>query len=416
MTEESLHRHSQTVFSSGFLLFLGIVLEDVPQIVITFLVESRTEAMEGGGGGSSSGLAVANFLTSLYNGLIKLADAYDLRADVLATGGGLLRTFKDHAGTVCSVSDLGRGRFVSASADATIRVWDWTTGECVRTIEAGAADEREPLPPGTSRVQPPGCPEGLFTVSFVAAFGDDGALSVSHNEISLWDLSTGTCRRTFLHGESRTENTFVSALVVVDDNTFVSSGGWAKTVRMWDVNSGECRVEFAGHESAMMTALAALRTNVILSGFGNGTVKLWSWKESQVDTIQCVHENVYAHSNTVGAVACIGEEKYVTAAYDALIKIWSMSDQSCLLSLAGHRVLVNDVTCFTSGKTSYVVSGAGDNTVKVWNASTGKCLRTFRGHSDSVASVSQVIAKDARNDEEVSVCFGYMYLCASRVG
>ena len=85
--------------SSGFLLLTGILVEDLPQIILSFLVKSwldaDTASGERGGlfarGDSSSssssqqlsGLVVANLLTSIYNACIKLADAYDQREDII---------------------------------------------------------------------------------------------------------------------------------------------------------------------------------------------------------------------------------------------------------------------------------------------------------------------------------------------
>lgn len=72
--------------STGFLLLCGILLEDVPQIILSFLIQSwLAVADEDGSGdrGEVKGLMVANLLTSVYNSLIKLADAYDQRKDLV---------------------------------------------------------------------------------------------------------------------------------------------------------------------------------------------------------------------------------------------------------------------------------------------------------------------------------------------
>lgn len=68
---------SSVQVSTGFLLLCGILLEDIPQIILTFLVQNYK------GEGENSGLIIANLLTSIYNCAIKLADAYDQRKDVV---------------------------------------------------------------------------------------------------------------------------------------------------------------------------------------------------------------------------------------------------------------------------------------------------------------------------------------------
>ena len=69
--------------STGFLLFCGIFLEDIPQIIMSFWVQ-KFKAAEGAD--TTGGLMVANLLTSIYNAVIKLADAYDQREDVVTVG------------------------------------------------------------------------------------------------------------------------------------------------------------------------------------------------------------------------------------------------------------------------------------------------------------------------------------------
>ena len=66
--------------STGFLLFCGILLEDIPQIILSFLVQEFKGEEES----MAAGLLIANMLTSIYNALIKLADAYDQKEDVVS--------------------------------------------------------------------------------------------------------------------------------------------------------------------------------------------------------------------------------------------------------------------------------------------------------------------------------------------
>ena len=75
---------SDVQISTGFLLFCGIVLEDIPQIIITFLCQEYKQEALGRKDSEAAGLVIANMLTSIYNALIKLADAYDQRKDIVS--------------------------------------------------------------------------------------------------------------------------------------------------------------------------------------------------------------------------------------------------------------------------------------------------------------------------------------------
>ena len=64
-------------FSTGMLLLIGVVLEDVPQVGLTLALEY---------GERFSALAIVNLMTAVYDILIKLAEAYDEREDLHSTG------------------------------------------------------------------------------------------------------------------------------------------------------------------------------------------------------------------------------------------------------------------------------------------------------------------------------------------
>jgi accessory gene regulator protein AgrB len=67
--------------SMGYVLFLCVIIEDIPQVVLTFLVEDYFEE-----NGDFNNYALVNVIASLYDTLIKLAEAFDERADVVETG------------------------------------------------------------------------------------------------------------------------------------------------------------------------------------------------------------------------------------------------------------------------------------------------------------------------------------------
>jgi hypothetical protein len=67
--------------SMGYVLFLCVIVEDIPQVMLTFLVEDYFEE-----NGQFNNYALVNVIASLYDTLIKLAEAFDERADIVETG------------------------------------------------------------------------------------------------------------------------------------------------------------------------------------------------------------------------------------------------------------------------------------------------------------------------------------------
>jgi hypothetical protein len=67
--------------SMGYVLFFCVVVEDIPQVILTFLVEDYFEE-----DGEFNNYALVNVIASMYDTLIKLAEAFDERADIVETG------------------------------------------------------------------------------------------------------------------------------------------------------------------------------------------------------------------------------------------------------------------------------------------------------------------------------------------
>lgn len=87
--------------SMGHMLFLCVVLEDVPQVLLTFFVEDYYED-----NGGLSNMAVMNLTVSLYDTLIKIAEAYDERNDVVETGVWCKKSLWAHKDAVTAVLAL----------------------------------------------------------------------------------------------------------------------------------------------------------------------------------------------------------------------------------------------------------------------------------------------------------------------
>lgn len=111
---------------------------------------------------------------------------------------------------------------VSASEDATLKVWDFETGEYERTLK-GHTDSIQDI-----------------------AFDTSGKLLVSCSadmSIKLWDFQqTYECIRTMLGHDHN-----VSSVIFMPAGDFVVSCSRDKTIKMWEVSTGYCVKTFTGH-------------------------------------------------------------------------------------------------------------------------------------------------------------------------
>ena len=85
-----LRKFGYDKLSLGHILLMCVVLEDLPQVVLTFLIEDYFEADQ-----EFNNYAVVNVVASLYDILIKLAEAYDQRAGKLQGASMLIHNHND---------------------------------------------------------------------------------------------------------------------------------------------------------------------------------------------------------------------------------------------------------------------------------------------------------------------------------
>lgn len=118
-----------------------------------------------------------------------------LTASLTPPGGPLVRIIEGHSGWVDAVAPLPGSRVVSATADATLRVWDLASGQLVKTLagHSRAINALAVLPDGR-----------------VVSASDDGTLRV-------WDLAVGETVKTFVEDSRR-----VRAVAALSEDRVVS--------------------------------------------------------------------------------------------------------------------------------------------------------------------------------------------------
>lgn len=143
----------------------------------------------------------------------------------------------------------------------------------------------------------------------------------------------------------------------------------------------------------------------MLTGSQDQTVKRWDIPNPQA--LQKAHKApraLYtrkAHEKDINALDInFNGQLFASASQDRTIKIWSTEEGETQGVLRGHRRGVWSVkfapkdTPTILGETGpaagkgLILTGSGDKTVKIWNLSDYTCLRTFEGHTNSVLKVA----------------------------
>ncbi|KAF0313584.1 Lissencephaly-1 [Amphibalanus amphitrite] len=264
---------------------------------------------------------------------------------------------------------------VSASEDATIKVWDFETGDYERTLK-GHTDSVQDL-----------------------AFDHTGSFLVSCSadmSIKLWSFSGHyECLKT-MHGHDHN----VSSVTFTPAGDFILSSSRDKAIKMWEVATGYCVRTFTGHREWVRMVRVHPDGQLMASCSNDQTVRVWvlNTKECKMELRE--HEHVveclaWAPASAVPQIteAAGGDNKHsahqgpflASGSRDKTIKIWDVGTGQCLITLIGHDNWVRGLVFHPGGQ--YLLSASDDKTVRIWSIKNKRCHRTLEAHPHFCSSI-----------------------------
>lgn len=145
-----------------------------------------------------------------------------------------------------------------------------------------------------------------------------------------------------------------------------------------------CVSSLEGHSEAILSVCFSPDGQILASGSGDTTVRLWDMKTSTP------FAELKGHTNWVLSVAWSPDGKYLaSASMDKTIRIWTADGKyHCLLS--GHTQPVTSLAWEPLHKNVNcvrLVSGSKDKTARVWDVQRRQCSFIMASHSDGVTCV-----------------------------
>ncbi|KAG5970373.1 hypothetical protein E4U56_007823 [Claviceps arundinis] len=203
--------------------------------------------------------------------------------------------------------------------------------------------------------------------------------------IKKWDIprqpqQQGTKPRA--HFTRKAHEKDINAINIHHSGSLFASASQDKTVKIWSVEEGEVQGILRGHKRGVWSVqfspsqLPAIQGDdgpvtgkgVILTGSGDKSVKLWSLSD-----YTCIR-TFEGHSNSVLKVAWLNTPakqeqskrpvQFVTAAGDGLVKVWDANSGEAACTLDNHEDRVWAVAVHP--ETNTIASGSGDSTVTFW--------------------------------------------------
>ena len=309
-----------------------------------------------------------------------------------------------HTGNVTTVTTAERdGRLVviSASSDATIRIWDLATG-----TPAG--------PPLTGHTGP---------VTAITLAQRDSRLVVisasSDATIRIWDLATGTPAGPPLTGH--TGPVTAITLAELDGTPVIVSASEDTTVGIWNLETGAVMAQRLTGHTGHVTALTTVHLRgrpVIISGGNDNTIQAWDLASGVP-----ADRSFTGHSGTVHAVttADLHDRPFIISGSEDGIRIWDLTirmwDRATgapisqhLGGQSGSYARVNAVTIAHLDGRPVIISGGGDRTIRIWDLATGAAVgQALTGHTAQVNAVTTAHLEDrpviisAGNDDTIRI-------------
>jgi WD40 repeat protein/serine/threonine protein kinase len=303
------------------------------------------------------------------NGRLALSGSYDgtLRLWDASTG-QCVRTFMGHEAGISSVCLSADGRLAFSRAgireeglreeDSTAKLWDTSTGQCLRTIRIGRG------------------------VSASMSADARSALMICNKSVELWDILKGQRLKSF---RPPSFAHYVGGIYLSAEGRLALAGGSGGWLRLWDTSSGNCLRVFEGLTDWVWSVCLSVDGRRVLSGSGDGTVHLWD-----VATGKCLRAMKGHEQQVVSVCLDPSGRRALSGSWDGALRLWDVATGQCLRTFEGHTHRVLSVALSSDGR--WALSGSWDNTLKLWSLSVSP--------GTASASVAQAVSARVRLQQE----------------
>ncbi len=333
--------------------------------------------------------------------------------------------------------------------DNSIRIWNLTTGECVRlwgenelpTVSASFSSDRK-------RIISSSWDKIIKIRDFVAndqyhlwikkpnpilcsTFSPNGNLLAflqSSDKIEIWDFHEKKKLQELIGHEGR-----INSITFSSDGKRIISGSSDETIRIWDVESGSLLNTIEASEYVYSIAISP-DDKIIAATCSLGLLNIWDTSSGEIiQTFLCtecalehfnnvsfspngeyiviaasysliilkkninytmgssdlyeLNQILKGHTDHIGSAYFSPDGKdIVSASWDRTIKIWDFTHGIVKHSLEGHTNYVDSASFSFDGKR--IVSASWDKTIKVWDSHTGIQMQSFECPTSHINSVA----------------------------
>lgn len=253
----------------------------------------------------------------------------------------------------------------SASEDATVKIWDYESGEFERTLKGH-----------TNAVQ---------DLDFDKS-GNMLATCSADLTIKLWDFQTYDCVKT-LHGHDHN----VSCVKFMPSGDQLVTSSRDKTIKIWETATGYCLKTLSGHDDWVRKLVISEDGALLVSCSNDQTVRVWNITKGDCLMILRDHSHVvecvtFAPPNITGLVvddvkdaqdkAGLLKGYIASGSRDKSIKIWDLATGRCVATFVGHDNWIRGLRFHPNGK--FLVSVSDDKSIRIWDIAQGRAIKTIQ--------------------------------------
>ncbi len=267
----------------------------------------------------------------------------------------LRATLKGHDDDVYMAAYSPDGsRIASASEDRTIKIWDVSSGECIKTLTGHTSD--------------------VFSVNWNSAGTKLVSASWDHTA-RIWDVATGDCEKIL----SRHSNA-VSYAVFSPKGDRIASASWDKTIVLWDAKTGDYITTLYGHTAPVTSVNFDPNSKRLVSSSRDKKMIIWNAEGAyQIANCSGHRKDVYyTEFNFDGT-------KFLSCSDDKSIKVWESESLKYVNNFEEHSHYVNSAVFSPDG--NFVATASSDRTIRIWDLNKEKRVKALGGHKNWVNSV-----------------------------
>ncbi|WP_353532886.1 NB-ARC domain-containing protein [Cognatishimia sp. WU-CL00825] len=286
-------------------------------------------------------------------------------------------------------------RLLTASWDATVRIWNSITGAEVfeplrhdgpvnaavfnragsRVASASAAGSAWIWDASTGEaVVGPLCHNGAISTIRFNRDGDKVVTASSDGIAKIWDAITGKCLHDSLSHESH-----INCAEFNDDGSQVITASGDGLARIWDVSEGAMLLELCPNEQEVTKAEFSPDGTRVLTVVIEGGADIWDLREGSR-----AHEPKSLDYEAIDATFSSDGQKVVVSLEYGSARIWDVDSGAPLQKLSHSSEEIHYATF--NHDNSRVLTTTLEGGAQIWEAATGEICAAYSGHEASVKS------------------------------